>query len=219
MAATAKKYGISLIFGYPERDGETIYNSCLAVGEDGSCIQNIRKVNLWKSEKKRFSEGRDFPVFKTCAGRTAAVLCYDLEFPEPARIVSMNGARLIFCPAAWSFAAERRWKVDLASEVDLASAALCNLAFTAGANYRDENCCGGSCVYGPDGRQRSPEKEIPIELSWLQPLSAIWPLRREPITGMKTAAEVPACTARMEDREARRKKFPLSFPAREKAAC
>ena len=71
----------------------------------------------------------------------------------------MNGARLIFCPAAWSFAAERRW------EVDLASAALCNLAFTAGANYRDENCCGGSCVYGPDGRQRSPEKEIPIELS------------------------------------------------------
>lgn len=159
MAATAKKYGISLIFGYPERDGETIYNSCLAVGEDGSCIQNIRKVNLWKSEKKRFSEGRDFPVFKTCAGRTAAVLCYDLEFPEPARIVSMNGARLIFCPAAWSFAAERRW------EVDLASAALCNLAFTAGSNYRDENCCGGSCVYGPDGKQRSPEKEIPIELS------------------------------------------------------
>lgn len=56
MAATAKKYGISLIFGYPERDGEAIYNSCLAVGEDGSCIQNIRKVNLWKSEKKRFSE-------------------------------------------------------------------------------------------------------------------------------------------------------------------
>lgn len=138
MAATAKKYGISLIFGYPERDGETIYNSCLAVGENGSCIQNIRKVNLWKSEKKRFSEGRDFPVFETCAGQTAAVLCYDLEFPEPARIVSMNGARLIFCPAAWSFAAERRW------EVALASAALCNLAFTAGANYRDENCCGWS---------------------------------------------------------------------------
>ena len=163
MAATAKKYGISLIFGYPERDGEAIYNSCLAVGEDGSCIQNIRKVNLWKSEKKRFSEGWDFPVFETCAGRTAAVLCYDLEFPEPARIVSMNGARLIFCPAAWSFA---------------------------------------------DGRS-----------IWLQPLSAIWPLWREPITGMKTAAEVPACTARMEDREARRKKFPLSFPAREKAAC
>lgn len=45
MAATAKKYGISLIFGYPERDGEAIYNSCLAVGEDGSCIQNIRKTN------------------------------------------------------------------------------------------------------------------------------------------------------------------------------
>lgn len=158
MAMTAKKYGISLIFGYPERNGETIYNSCLVIDSCGRKIQNIRKVNLWKSEKKRFSEGRDFPVFETCAGQTAAVLCYDLEFPEPARIVSMKGARLLFCPAAWSFAAERRW------EVDLASAALCNLAFTAGANYRDENCCGGSCVYGPDGRQRSPEKEIPIEL-------------------------------------------------------
>ena len=66
MAMTAKKYGISLIFGYPERNGETIYNSCLVIDSCGRKIQNIRKVNLWKSEKKRFSEGRDFPVFETC---------------------------------------------------------------------------------------------------------------------------------------------------------
>ena len=159
MAATAKKYGISLIFGYPERDGKRFIIPVWQWGRMGSCIQNIRKVNLWKSEKKRFSEGRDFPVFETCAGQTAAVLCYDLEFPEPARIVSMNGARLIFCPAAWSFAAERRWR------------SLWLQPLSAIWPLRRSQIIGmkkmprGSCAHGSNGRQRSPEKEIPIELS------------------------------------------------------
>lgn len=88
---TARKYGISIISGYPERDGDRIYNSCVAVKNTGELIGNVRKVNLWKSEKKRFSEGNDFPVLDTCTGKAAVILCYDLEFPEPARIVSMKG--------------------------------------------------------------------------------------------------------------------------------
>lgn len=151
---TAKKYGISIISGYPERKGDRIYNACVAVGAGGELIGNARKVNLWKSEKRRFSEGNDFPVFDTCAGKAAVILCYDLEFPEPARIACMRGAKIIFCPAAWSRPASRRW------EVDLAGAALYNLAFAAGANYEDEFCCGDSCVYGPDGKKREPAEVI-----------------------------------------------------------
>lgn len=155
---TAGKYGISIISGYPERDGDRIYNSCVAVKNTGELIGNVRKVNLWKSEKKRFSEGNDFPVLDTCAGKTAVILCYDLEFPEPARIVSMKGAELLICPAAWSRPAEQRWKTDLSA------AALSNLVFAAGANYCDEFCCGNASLYGPDGRRRAPEREILLDI-------------------------------------------------------
>lgn len=155
---TARKYGISIISGYPERDEDRIYNSCVAVKNTGELIGNVRKVNLWKSEKKRFSEGNDFPVLDTCTGKAAVILCYDLEFPEPARIVSMKGAELLFCPAAWSRPAEQRWKTDLAA------AAVSNLVFVAGSNYCDEFCCGNASLYGPDGRCRAPEREILLNI-------------------------------------------------------
>jgi len=37
-------------------------------------------------------------VFDTDRGRIAIIVCYDIEFPEIARIATKNGAQIIFCP-------------------------------------------------------------------------------------------------------------------------
>lgn len=152
----AKKNHIHIIAGYAEREQADIYNSCLIVSDEGQLIGNVRKVHLWKSEKKRFIKGNEFPVFDTAIGKIAVLNCYDLEFPEPARIVALKGAEIIFCPAAWSRPSLNRWNLDIRGN------SLFNLLFTVGANFADELCCGSSAVAGPDGEmivQASLEEE------------------------------------------------------------
>lgn len=145
IADCARKNGIWIIAGYAERDKEDLYNSCLLIDRHGNIRGNVRKVHLWKSEKKRFVKGSEFPVFDTELGTLAILPCYDLEFPEPARIAAVKGAEIVFCPAAWSVPAKNRWMLDLRAN------SLFNLFFTVGANYADELCCGYSAVAGPDG--------------------------------------------------------------------
>lgn len=149
IAACAKKNGIWIIAGYAEQEGENLYNSCLLVSREGTIEGNVRKVHLWKSEKKRFQPGNEFPVFDTELGRLAILPCYDLEFPEPSRIAARKGAEILFCPAAWSAPSRERWELDLRAN------SLFNLLFTAGANYSDELCCGASAAAGPDGSFRA----------------------------------------------------------------
>lgn len=149
LCACARENGIWMIAGYTQRDGENLYNSCLLISRQGSIEGNVRKVHLWKSEKKRFQPGGEFPVFHTELGTLAILPCYDLEFPEPARIAARKGAELLLCPAAWSIDARERWELDLRAN------SLFNLLFTAGVNYADALCCGTSAVAGPDGSIRA----------------------------------------------------------------
>lgn len=146
ISRTARENGICIVAGFAERGpGEDIYNTAVFAGRDGKIAGKARKVYLWKSEKKRFVRGEEFPVFDTELGGVAILTCYDLEFPEPARIAALKGAKLIFCPAAWSVPARNRW------DLDLMACSLYNMVFTAGANFADELCCGASGVAGPSG--------------------------------------------------------------------
>lgn len=141
----SQKNRIGICAGYAEHAAGQRYNTSLLTGRNGEIVGKVRKVHLWKSEKKRFAAGNEYPVFETEFGKLAVLLCYDMEFPEPARIAALRGAELILCPAAWSKPAENRWRLALPAS------ALFNLCFVAGANYSDALCCGGSAVYGPDG--------------------------------------------------------------------
>lgn len=161
----AKECGIWVIAGYAQKEGESMYNSCILADRMGGLAGTVRKVYLWKSEKKRFTRGDSFPVFDTELGKLAILICYDLEFPEPARIAALKGAEVIFCPAAWSVPAGNRW------ELDLKAASLYNLLYTAGVNYSDELCCGCSGASGPDGRliARAEGQEETIVYAQLTP--------------------------------------------------
>ena len=85
-------------------------------------------------------------MFETELGKLSVLLCYDMEYPEPARIAALKGADMILCPAAWSRKAAHRWRVETAAN------ALFNLVYVAGANFLDENCCGNARIIGPDGK-------------------------------------------------------------------
>ena len=156
----AKEHHLLIAAGYPELaaaaypelvpaadlPAPSMYNSCLLIGTEGETIGNARKRYLWGREKRLFLPGASFDVFETELGKLSVLLCYDMEYPEPARIAALKGADMILCPAAWSRKAAHRWRVETAAN------ALFNLVYVAGANFLDENCCGNARIVGPDGR-------------------------------------------------------------------
>jgi len=102
LSRIAGELGAYLICGVDELDPETnrIYDSSVLISPNGKVKGTYRKVHLWNKERRHFDRGPDFPVFETKFGKIGMGICYDIEFPEPARGVATNGAEILFFPSA-----------------------------------------------------------------------------------------------------------------------
>ena len=79
-------YGISLIVGYIEKEGEALYSSC-AVLSDGETVYNYRRISKgWKEFTKtdsHYREGTGSDDFRLLGKHMKLALCGDLwDFPE-----------------------------------------------------------------------------------------------------------------------------------------
>lgn len=43
----ARRHGLAVLYGYPERDGDAVYNAAQLVGADGERLANYRKTHLF----------------------------------------------------------------------------------------------------------------------------------------------------------------------------
>ncbi|MFC3883892.1 GNAT family N-acetyltransferase [Bacillus songklensis] len=96
----AVKYNVNIIGGshfVDEEDG--IYNIAYLFRRDGT-IEKQYKVHITPNERKWWgiSRGSKVEVFDTDCGKIAIQICYDIEFPEMARIATDKGANIIFIP-------------------------------------------------------------------------------------------------------------------------
>ena len=97
----AKREGVGLVIGWPEREGENIFNSAIAIDKSGQIVGHHRKVFLFGDEEKAlFTPGNDFFVFSLDGEQCGLSICYDIEFPESIRTLAKKGARVIFNPTA-----------------------------------------------------------------------------------------------------------------------
>lgn len=100
----ARRYGLSLLVGYPERDGDAVYNAAAVAGANGEWLGNYRKQRLSGAfETATFQSGGGEDLLFTLNGISLGVLiCYDLEFPENVRRLALAGARAVLAPTALS---------------------------------------------------------------------------------------------------------------------
>lgn len=106
IAAMARKLGLQVIWGMPERGlPGVLYNSAVLVGPDG-LIGTWRKHTLPGHatdhggagafpDRRFFRLGTRSPVFDTSIGRIGMMVCYDIFFPEIARLLTLKGADLL----------------------------------------------------------------------------------------------------------------------------
>ncbi|MEV0413212.1 carbon-nitrogen hydrolase family protein [Streptomyces sp. NPDC050448] len=98
----ARRHGVAVLYGYPERDGDTVYNAAQLVGPDGVRLANYRKTHLFGCfEQEAFTPG-DTPVVQADLNglRIGVMICYDVEFPENVRAHALAGTDLLLVPTA-----------------------------------------------------------------------------------------------------------------------
>ena len=52
----------------------------------------------WERDPWGFRPGKGLSVFDTSLGRVGMQICYDIEFPEPTRLLALAGAEVVFVP-------------------------------------------------------------------------------------------------------------------------
>lgn len=109
LAEAARRDEVTVVAGMFEAvpgDATRAYNTVVAVGRDGALLASYRKIHLFDAlgqrESDRLEPGDLAPVTFCCAGLTVGLMtCYDLRFPELARVLADAGADLIAVPSAW----------------------------------------------------------------------------------------------------------------------
>lgn len=96
MKKICNKFGIHAVFTFPEKTNNGEYfNTATLIDDKGQLLGVHRKVHPFDLEKEYYSSGKDFNVFNTRMGKIGISICFDLEFPETARILRLNGAEII----------------------------------------------------------------------------------------------------------------------------
>jgi predicted amidohydrolase len=92
----AAEHGTAVVLGYAEAvPGGRPANSAIAVDEHGAVAGIYRKVHLFGGEPAFFVAGERYPLVRFHGHRVGLLICYDVEFPEPARTVALGGAELV----------------------------------------------------------------------------------------------------------------------------
>ena len=88
---------VTTILGFTESDrGGALYNSA-AVFHRGSVIGVYRKLHP-AINRSVYTAGDEMPVFSVSGLTFGIMICYDSNFPEPARVMASRGATALFVP-------------------------------------------------------------------------------------------------------------------------
>lgn len=83
-----------------------VFDTALWMDGGGNIAAVYRKLHLYDAfgfkESDKFHPGADIAAPVACAdARCGVMICYDLRFPEMARMLALGGADVLFAPSGW----------------------------------------------------------------------------------------------------------------------
>ena len=96
IAEVCKELGIYTVVGLLEKGGNKCFNVAVLIGPEG-VIGKYRKNHLPYLGFDRFLDKGDepFKVYRTPVGNIGLHICYDCNFPESARVMTLLGADIL----------------------------------------------------------------------------------------------------------------------------
>jgi len=146
----ALKNKINVILGFPEiTDSGDLFNTTLIIKKEGQISKFYRKTHLFNKENWVFESGQLWVVDNLEGILTGIIVCYDVEFPETARVMGLRGAELIIIPSANMDPYGHRHRVSIMARAleNHAFVAYCNRVGKSG----ETNYVGESAIVDPNG--------------------------------------------------------------------
>jgi len=99
---SCRRLNLHVAIGLLEKDKGRYYNTAALIGPSG-LIGKYRKLHLPYIGIDRFLNHGDMPleVYHTDIGRIGLGICYDLDFPEHSRVLTLLGAEVIVTITNW----------------------------------------------------------------------------------------------------------------------
>lgn len=85
---------------------DRVYDSAVWLDAAGNIAAIYRKLHLYDAfgfkESDKFHPGADIaPLVNFGGAHCGTMICYDLRFPELARLLTLDGANVLFAPSGW----------------------------------------------------------------------------------------------------------------------
>ncbi|MGQ9554453.1 MAG: carbon-nitrogen hydrolase family protein [Anaerolineae bacterium] len=221
IAPLACRYNMTIASCLYSLDGSRLVNAGILMGPNGEVIGIYYKTHLpcYEDEEEQITEagvfaaGHEYPVFDTPVGRAGFMICYDVVFPEVARILALQGADILLHPSVgYNFPDEE----EIVGEARLRVRATENSVALVYANFGGpgSNSCivdrrGTVCASA--GRAQEALALADVDLTapripaWLRPgyehREHIWRKRRPDTYGLLTELRPPILATLHEDKK------------------
>ena len=102
MADLAQKHGLWLAYGFPEQDGDRLYNSQGLAGPEGTLYPVYRKTHLFDADQWWAQPGdTGYRQWPSPWGTVGSGICMDLNFPDLADYHGAQGTALLAFSTNW----------------------------------------------------------------------------------------------------------------------
>ncbi len=166
------QYRVTAIIGFNELAEDGLFDS-VAVVERGKLLGVQRKHYLYHDY---FTPGVTFLPIWSKGVSLGIIVCLDSNYFEPARLLAMQGATVLFCPMCNKVPLHHPYAKRPSHYSHLVARAHENRCWLVTADWVWANdgemvCPGHSCIYDPDGREISRSLEgreefLIAEISW-----------------------------------------------------
>ncbi|MBB6732922.1 carbon-nitrogen family hydrolase [Cohnella zeiphila] len=120
VADFCRRHGVNVIAGSiaelrPGEGGSAVTNTVYGFDREGNEIAEYAKIHLFKlmDEHLHLEAGEKTGRFELEKVPAAAMICYDIRFPELARKLALDGAKVLFVPAEWPHPRLHHWRTLL----------------------------------------------------------------------------------------------------------
>ena len=185
LAAVTAGRALTVVVGIHEPSGTDKPFNTLVVLRDGEVIEVYRKLHLYDAFAMRESDNVTAadvvpPLVDVHGFRVGLMTCYDVRFPEIARLLATDGADVLVLPAAWVRGPlkEHHWRTLVTAR------ALDNTVYVVGCGEAGPRNIGQSLVVDPLG--------VPVAAAGEEPAMVTALVTRERLDAARAALPVLA---------------------------
>jgi predicted amidohydrolase len=157
LSRIARDHQLVVVSGmFEPADARRVYNTVVAIGSNGELLGHYRKIHLYDAfgyrESDRIMPGSGQTLCVEAGGLKFGVMtCYDVRFPELARVLLDQQIDAILLPAAWlhGLLKEDHW------EVLVRARAIENTVYVVACDQVKRGYSGASMVVDPLGVVRA----------------------------------------------------------------